>query len=184
MNKYFIIAFLALLGIVSVQTCQLKKAGEKIDRISTNFEEVQQSNKNLSLSLKEFKGYMSERTDSILKTAKIKPKWVKEYTTIENHYYDTVKVEVPVEQVDTFDYRFLDKGECISVGGVVNIKDSIPKVTIDHREFTDSLDLIKYVKPNKWWFIRSGFLFGKDEKFEIHGNCGTYEYEKIKVIKE
>jgi hypothetical protein len=40
------------------------------------------------------------------------------------------------------------------------------------------------VKPNKWWFIRSGFLFGKDEKFEIHGNCGTYEYEKIKVIKE
>lgn len=184
MKKYFIAAFLMLMTISFLQHQQLKKAGEKIERLSDNFSQIKSENKDLKLSIEEFKGYMSERTDSILKIAQIKPKWIKEYVTVNHNYYDTTIVTVPVEKVDTFDYRFLDSSDCFTVGGVVNVKNKVPKVTIDYREFTDTLDLIKYVKPNKFWFLRSGFLFGKEEKFEIRGNCGVYNYEKIQVIKE
>lgn len=183
MNKYLIIGLIALIGIVSFQSYQLDKAGSKIERLSDNFTEMQTINKNLKLSVDEFKEYSSQRIDSIMEQAKIKPKWVKEYTTVTNNYYDTTIVEAPVEKVDSFEYSFLEANECFSVGGIVNIKDSIPEVSINYREFTDSLDIIKYLKPKKFWFIRS-YLFGKEEELEIRGNCGTYEYNNVKVIKE
>jgi hypothetical protein len=184
MNKYLIIGALVLLGIVSFQSYQLKKADNKIDRLSDNFTELQESNTKLRLTVSEFKEYSSDRMDSILEVASVKPKWVKEYTTVNNHYYDTTVVEVPVEQVDTFKYSFIEANDCFTVGGIVNIKDSIPQVEINHREFTDTLNIIKYIKPNKFWFIRSGFLFGKSEELEIVGNCGIYEYENIQVVKD
>jgi len=183
MNKYLIIGFIALLGIVSFQSHQLNKAGDKINRLSDNFGELQKSNKQLRLTVDEFAEYSSDRMDSIMEQAKIKPKWVKEYTTVHHNYYDTTIVEAPVEKVDTFEYSFLESNDCFTVGGIVNVKDSIPKVEINHREFTDSLDIIKYLEPKKFLFIRS-YLFGKTEELEIVGNCGIYEYNNIKVIKE
>jgi len=183
MNKYLIIGALALLGIVSFQSYQLKKAGNKIDRLSDNFVELQESNSKLRLTVDEFKEYSSGKMDSIMEVASIKPKWVKEYTTINNHYYDTVEVEVPVEHVDTFKYSFMESNDCFTVGGIVNVKDSIPQVSINYREFTDTLNIIKYLKPKKFLFIRS-YLFGKSEELKIVGNCGTYEYDNIKVVKD
>lgn len=183
MNKYLIIGLLILIGIVSFQSYQLEKADNKINRLSDNFQEIQQSNKQLRFTMEEFKEYSGKKMDSIMEEAKIKPKWVKEYTTVHHNYYDTTIVEVPVEKVDTFIYSFMEKNECFTIGGNVNIKDSIPKVEITHREFTDNLSIIKYLEPKKFWFIRS-YLFGKTEELEIVGDCGVYEYDNIKVVKD
>lgn len=183
MNKYLIAGLILLVAIVSFQSHKLNEAGNKIDRLSDNFTELQQSNKQLRLTVGEFQEYSSGRMDSILKVAKVKPKWVKEYTTVNNHYYDTVEVEVPVEKIDSFEYQFMESNDCFTVGGLINIEDSVPQVKINHREFTDTLSIIKYQEPKKFLFIRS-YLFGKAEELEIVGNCGTYEYDNIKVVKD
>ena len=182
MNKYLIIAGIFLLSIVSMQTCQLKRASEKIDRLSTNFTEMQEDNKQLNLTVQEFKEYSSVRMDSILKVASIKPKWIKEYTSVYHNYYDTIVKEVPVEKISTTKYNFLETSDCFTVGGTIDVKDTVPKLSINYRKFTDSLDIIKYLEPKKFLFIKS-YLFGKDEELKIIGNCGEYKYEHINIVK-
>jgi hypothetical protein len=182
MKKYIAIGVIVMIGIIYFQSRQLYRASKKIDRLSTNFLEMQDTNKDLSLTFSEYKKYMSKKTDSILTAANIKPQWVKEYTTVNHIYHDTVKIDVPVEKIDTFKYRFLDTKGCFTVGGIVELTDSIPIVIIDNREFNDTLNIIKYLEPKKFLFIKS-YLFGKNEKLEISGKCGSYTYENIKIVK-
>lgn len=179
---WVVVAFVVLLSIVTLQFSMISKAYDKIDRLSGNFTELMQENKQLRFTVEEFEEYSTNRMDSILKVANVKPKWVKEYTVINHNYYDTTIVEVPVEKVDTFTYSFLDSRDCFTVGGTVSIKDTVPIISIDYREFSDTLNIIKYLYPKKFLFFRS-YLFGKTEGLEIVGNCGTYNYEHIQIVK-
>jgi hypothetical protein len=186
MIKYFIIVILLLSSALAFNIKELIRANNNIDRLEENFIQMHKSNISLKLTLDEFKVTMTDRMDSVLEKADIKPKWIKQYNEINHYYYDTVEVVVPTTKVNDSTYTFLDTKDCFSIGGNIVVADSKPKLNIDYRAYNTNIDYILYQNRAKYQFLFWKWrLFGKKENnLYISSDCGETKVKRIDIIKK
>jgi len=165
---------------------QWRSERENAIRWENNYNESNKVNQTIRLTISELQDRMDYKMDSILKIAKVKPSNVQNITTIHNHYHDTVYVEVPVTKIDTNKYEFIDKNNCMTIKGIVDVSLDTPKVFITEKIFDDESSYIVYQDRRKWklLFFKTKLFGKKESKLKIINKCGDITYQNINIIKE
>ena len=192
-TKYYVYIILALsLVYAAFMTSEMQSQKDRADRMTDNYSEMKKDNRLIRLEMNEFKKTMDEKTDSILKVANIKPKWVREVHTVTNNYHITKPVEVlpeqPVVENDTVKYPFNEKIDCMTIEGFMTVDTlKVPHLYLTSGTgYENKTTSIVYERRQQWklWFIKTR-LFGK-RKYELHteSDCGNVKTEVIKVQKK
>ena len=192
-TKYLYLAIALLLAFGGFMTSQMISQKDRADRMTDNFTEMRDStNRLIRLTKKELMEVLDERTDSIMKVAKIKPKWVREVHTITNNYHITKPVEVlpqkPVVENDTLKYPFAEKIDCMTIEGFMTVDTlKVPHLWLTSGTgFENKTTSIVYERRNKYKFLFWHWrLFGR-KKYELHteSECGDTKTEIIKIEKK
>lgn len=185
-NIGLILLIIVVLGFICFSFYKLwRSERERAERWEENFKQQTQKIQELNLTWKEYKKVTDDRTDSILKELKVRPKWVREVNYINHYYYDSTTVVInpdPVVQPSGTVYPFIDKNECFTIGGHMKVDplDLTPELTINLREYTDETTQIFYKKRRKLL----GFIPWTFENYqEVSSTCGTNEVKRINIIK-
>ena len=158
---------------------------KEVNRQESNYQNVlaeqKGQNSTVLLTFSEFKDQMSERLDSILKVAKIKPKQVQEITNVTNNYFNSDTTIIRPVLRDSI-YPFIDVKDCFTIGGYLRVINDKPELAITERKFDNEIDIIGYWhRPHKFLFIK----YGK-RQYDINGvaKCGDVKVSQIKIIKK
>jgi Tfp pilus assembly protein PilE len=196
MNKYLLIGLI----IVSLLLAGLAKYAYDLrkdrNRISENFEQVQNDNQLLSLKYSEKDKYFNAKLDSVQKANKIKPKQVVSATVINQTYKDTVKTKaihgspqiVPKKENKDTIKQIISKtvykipvsvdGNCWKMKGQIISRDPESKLIITEKEFNNSVQALitrKRVLGFLWW--------GKKQTLRVFSDCGEAKVTEIKYSK-
>lgn len=196
MKNKIIQILIAALVIVSVGLSfylgkyQSEKA--RANRMTENVVSLQKDINSVNYTLKELKSGIDVGLDSVLKEAKIKPKWVQEVTNITNQYIDTTMVVTNVVQVEDSVYKWKDTEGCIKIEGLVRLTGKAPIVTTTSKKYETESTFIEYVnrpmKPFpsekfKLWQWRLP-IFKKESSFKEITSCGDVKFHKVNVVKK
>lgn len=193
-TKYYVYIALGLAILYGVfMTSQFQSQKDRADRMTDNFIAMQDSTARLiRVTKKEMLKVLDERTDSIIKVANIKPKWIREIHNVTNNYHikDTtiVKTNPPVEVNDTLRYPFDEKIDCMTIEGFMTVDTfKVPHLYLTSGTgYENKTTSIVYERRQKYKFLFWHWrLLGK-KKYELHteSECGETKTEIIKVEKK
>ncbi len=182
--------FLTLLLIVATLTIGMfyrANVALKVDnaRISENFVQKDKQVSQLNLSVDEFKELntkASNKIDSLLKVTKLKPRDLKQATSIETQYIDTGSVHIiylpAIEQVNKmFAIPVSVTSLCWGMKGFITSIDTTAKLEITERTASNSTQiLITKRKKFLWWTIRK-------ESIRAFNECGESTVTQINIVK-
>ena len=178
---------IAALGLaVYLLTGKVIRQGKEITRISTNFQQIQQSQtQTLNLTRDELQDAINQKTelglkvDSLLKVAKTKPKEAKEITIIKTAYRDTGLVHPvigPVKPVVSgYQIPVTYFSDCWSMIGQIETVDPKASFNILQRGSINEADLI-IAEKRRW-------IFWKRRSFKVFAKCGEIKVTKVTVNK-
>jgi len=186
LNKIFIGFSVVLALTLGVTYSLYEKEKNKADRMQSNYIQMNNNNRKLSLKLSELDDKHKAMVDSLSEIIDEKPKEIIRYTNvyIKDTIIDTVYVSLNKESDTT--YTFLESKDCFTVGGNIYVKDSIPSLTITKLEYNNDITYIVYLERQPWTFLWiETKLFGKKEaNLEVISDCGSVTVEDVELIKE
>jgi len=183
---YLVVIIVILSGVGYTYYSLNKKHKQDAERWHENYNETSKKVSQINLTLKEFKQSMDNNTDSILKIAKIKPKNVKQITNYNTYYTDTtITVIEPVFEPKNSTYPFIDSVGCFEFSGFMEVKDTVPILSVENRVFKSDFTEIEYYKKDtihflglnlvKWWQ-------SKEITYTVIDNCsGSIKVKKFNI---
>lgn len=183
---YLIIIIVILSGLTYTFYTLNKKHKSDAERWSKNYIEVQEQIQLIDYSLKDFKKLMDNKTDSILKNAKIKPKNVTQVTNYNTYYTDTTITEIkPEYEPKTGTYPFIDKQGCFEFSGFIQMNDTLPELNVNNRDFHQDFTEIEHYEKDTIHFIGLNFVKWWQKKeltYTLIDNCtGEKHVKKINI---
>lgn len=154
-------------------------------RVRQNFEQVTRDNVVLNVTYEEFKQLdtkYKKKLDSLMESAKIKPKSVKSATIINTVYKDTGSTKIvykePKQRPDkSYLIQVSVNGDCWGLNGQILSKDSSSKLEITERFANNSTQLVvQRRKKFLFWTVRK-------ESFKAYRDCGEMTVTQINFIK-
>lgn len=183
----YLILIIVILSIFGYTYYSLNKINkENAVRWQENYNEKNKQISQINLTFKEFKNSIDAKTDSILKIAKIKPKNVRQITNYNTYYTDTtISVIQPLYEPKNNNYPFIDKEGCFEFSGFIELKDTIPILSIESRKFLSDFTEIEYIRKDTIHFIGLNLVKWwqkPDITYTIIDNCtGEKRVKKINL---
>ena len=185
MNKYLILGICILGGLLYWSNNSRINEKCRADRMTINFQEEENDNKSLQLSINELQESTSDRIKQLSDSLNIKSKNIKEYVYIElrDTVIDTVYIDLIKANDTTF--TFTKEIECHNISGELTIKDSVPELKFNEISYSNNLEYVAYLdkKEFKLWFIK--FKYGHKDNIDlaIFPECGDVTIERVQIIK-
>jgi hypothetical protein len=193
--KFYLIGVsILLMGALIYSINRISYWKKDSERQFQNFQNVNEENKTLSFTVKEWKsltGQYKNRTDSLFKAEKLKSRQIQEITNIRSTYLDTNRIAAklgnPVIVRNTDSIKLLMPllripaavGDgCWGMEGEIETIDPNAKFFILKRSFNNTFDLI-VIKPKYFLF----FIRVKKTEYRIKTECGESTFTRIDFIK-
>lgn len=193
MTKYLIAALVLALGYISIQEVKINNETDRADRWESNFDEMSEEVKSLSMTTREFKSRMNDSIRTLLDSLDVKPKEVERIVEIVQVVRDTTKIKVPVfvktPALDSVPgtYEFTHSPKCFKIEGFVTSMVPPKDVTFTNVDYQNKSRVVYFWQRRKWKFLGlfKTRLFGKKEQYkEVVSDCGKSYMEEIEVTKK